>query len=107
MSQVYAGALPMLAILVFGVARGLAWTREIRFFSLALIVLIVYGLGRYTPAFRVLFDFLPGVSAFRRPGRRDVPDRRPRARSSAATWCIALPPAARRSRAHTGRSRLA
>jgi len=67
MSQVYAGALPMLAILVFGVARGLAWTREIRFFSLALIVLIVYGLGRYTPAYRVLFDFLPGVSVFRRP----------------------------------------
>ena len=67
MSQVYAGALPMLAILVFGVARGLAWTREIRFFSLALIVLIVYGLGRYTPAYRLLFDFLPGVSVFRRP----------------------------------------
>ena len=45
----------------------LAWTREIRFFSLALLVLIVYALGHYTPAFRVLFDLLPGVSAFRRP----------------------------------------
>ncbi|MEJ0078529.1 MAG: hypothetical protein WDO17_24430 [Alphaproteobacteria bacterium] len=67
MSQVYAGALPMLAILVFGVARGLAWTREIRFFSLALIALIVYALGRYTPAYRLLFEFLPGVSVFRRP----------------------------------------
>jgi len=67
MSQVYAGALPMLAIVIFGLARGLAWTREIRFFSLALGVLIVYALGRYTPAFRLLFDFLPGVSVFRRP----------------------------------------
>jgi len=67
MSQVYAGALPMLAILTLGVARGLAWAREIRFFSFALIVLIVYALGRYTPAYRILFDFLPGVSVFRRP----------------------------------------
>lgn len=67
MSQVYAGALPILAILMFGLARGLAWTREIRFFSLALIALIVYALGRYTPAYRVLFEVLPGVNVFRRP----------------------------------------
>jgi hypothetical protein len=67
MSQVYAGALPMLAILAFGLARGLAWTREIRFFSLALIALVIYALGRHTPAFRILFDFVPGVSVFRRP----------------------------------------
>jgi hypothetical protein len=67
MSQVYAGALPMLAILVFGFARGLAWAREIRFFSLALLVLIIYALGRYTPAYRLLFELLPGVSVFRRP----------------------------------------
>ena len=67
MSQVYAGALPMLAILMFGLARGLAWTREIRFFAIALLVLIVYALGRYTPGFRIIFDFLPGVNAFRRP----------------------------------------
>lgn len=67
MGQVYDGALPILAILVFGLARGLAWTREIRFFSLALIVLILYALGRYTPAFHIVFDLLPGVNAFRRP----------------------------------------
>jgi hypothetical protein len=67
MSQVYAGALPMLGILVFGVARGFAWTREVRFFSIALVALIIYALGHYTPAFRILFEFLPGVSVFRRP----------------------------------------
>jgi hypothetical protein len=67
MSQVYAGALPMLAILILGLARGLAWTREIRFFTLALIVLVIYALGRYTAAFRLMFEFLPGVSVFRRP----------------------------------------
>lgn len=67
MSQVYAGTLPMLAILMLGVARGLAWTREVRFFAIALIVLIVYALGRYTPAYRVILDLMPGVNAFRRP----------------------------------------
>jgi hypothetical protein len=67
MSQVYAGALPMLAILMLGVGCGLAWTREIRFFFLALLVLVVYALGRYTPAYRIILDVLPGVNAFRRP----------------------------------------
>jgi hypothetical protein len=66
MSQLYAGALPVLAILALGIGRGLAWTREIRFFSLAGVVLIVYALGRYTPLYHLIFE-LPGVSAFRRP----------------------------------------
>ena len=76
MGQVYAGALPMLAILMFGVARGLAWTREIAFFAIALLVLIVYALGRYTPVFRVIFDLLPGVKRIPPAGRCHVPDRR-------------------------------
>jgi hypothetical protein len=67
MSQLYAGALPMLAILVFGIGRGLAWAREIRFHALAALVLIVYALGHYTPLFHVFYDLLPGVNAFRRP----------------------------------------
>jgi hypothetical protein len=67
MGEVYVGALPILAVLIFGIARGLAWARDVRFFTLATIALIVYALGHYTPIFRVLFDLLPGVSAFRRP----------------------------------------
>jgi hypothetical protein len=67
MSQLYAGALPMLAILVVGIGRGIAWTREIRFYAIALVVLIVYALGSFTPLYRVVFELLPGVSAFRRP----------------------------------------
>jgi hypothetical protein len=67
MGEVYVGALPILAVLIFGIARGLAWAREVRFFTLAAIALIVYALGHYTPVFRVMFDLLPGVSAFRRP----------------------------------------
>jgi hypothetical protein len=67
MSQLYAGTLPVLAILIFGIGRGLAWTREVRFFSLAALALILYALGSYTPLFRVVFELLPGVNAFRRP----------------------------------------
>ena len=67
MSQLYAGALPVLAILVFGLGRGIAWTREVRFFAIALVVLIVYALGSYTPLYHVIFELLPGVNAFRRP----------------------------------------
>src|SRR5262249_3619436 len=66
MSQLYAGTLPMLAILTLGLGRGLAWTREIRFYALALVVLLVYALGSNTPLYHALFE-LPGVSAFRRP----------------------------------------
>jgi hypothetical protein len=65
--QVYAGALPLVAILGFGLLRGWAWAREIRFFSIAFILLLLYALGRYTPAFRAIYELVPGVSLFRRP----------------------------------------
>ena len=29
--------------------------------------LLLYAVGRYTPAFGVFFDYLPGVALFRRP----------------------------------------
>jgi hypothetical protein len=67
MSQLYVGALPVLAILIFGLGRGVAWAREVRFFYLATVVLIIYALGSYTPLYHVIFDLLPGVNAFRRP----------------------------------------
>jgi hypothetical protein len=67
MSQLYAGTLPVLTILCFGLARGVAWTREVRVFSAAGIALVVYALGSYTPLYHVIFGLLPGVNAFRRP----------------------------------------
>jgi hypothetical protein len=67
MGQLYVGALPMLAVVTLGWARGLCWAREIRFFTIATALLVLYALGRYTPAFQLLFETLPGVSAFRRP----------------------------------------
>ena len=66
MSNVYSGALVMLA-LVFGAAGGGLMLRGARFFGLALIVTGLYALGRYTPLFRLAYEALPGVNLFRRP----------------------------------------
>jgi hypothetical protein len=67
MIQLYAGALPALAVIVFGTSRKLIFARDIRVVTGALAFALVYALGSATPVFHVLFDLLPGVSAFRRP----------------------------------------
>ena len=66
MSDVYMGALPVLALLALGLRRGGVWARDIRWVTCALGFMLVYALGRYTPAFPWLFT-LPGVGLFRRP----------------------------------------
>jgi hypothetical protein len=67
MGQLYLGALPFVAIVGLGLASGLLWARDIRFFTIAAGVAILYGLGWYTPAFRIFYAFLPGVTFYRRP----------------------------------------
>jgi hypothetical protein len=64
--QLYIGAVPLL-MLAIGTLRGVLWDREIRFFTIAAIVSLLYALGWYTPAFRVLYEVLPGVGFYRRP----------------------------------------
>lgn len=67
MGQVYVGALPLLAVLLW-LAHG--WRQigsEARFLLGSLTAMIVYALGWYTPVFALLFDWLPGVAMFRRP----------------------------------------
>lgn len=67
MGQLYAGILAPMLILGTGLAAGRLWDREIRFFALALLATVLYALGWYTPAFRLLYEVLPGVTLFRRP----------------------------------------
>jgi hypothetical protein len=67
MSVVYAGALPLLALIGVGLWQGQLLARGIRFFSAALAFTLLYALGRYTPAFAFLFDGLPGAGFYRRP----------------------------------------
>jgi uncharacterized membrane protein YfhO len=67
MGQLYIGVLPIFMILAVGIVRGGLWSKEIRFFGLAALFLLTYALGWYTPVFRLLYDYLPGVDLFRRP----------------------------------------
>jgi hypothetical protein len=65
--QLYAGAILLVAVLGFGILRGWLWAREIRFFTVALVLMLLYALGKYTPAFRAMYELLPGISLYRRP----------------------------------------
>ncbi len=67
MGQLYIGALPIAAILVFGLFTGDIFRREIRYFTFAAIISILYAVGRFTPAFYFMYEYIPGVDLFRRP----------------------------------------
>jgi hypothetical protein len=67
MGLLYAGALTFLAVVSFGLIRGVAWAREIRFFTLAAALVLLYALGAYTPIFHLIYDLLPAVALYRRP----------------------------------------
>ena len=67
MGQIYIGALPIMAVVLLGLRRGVLRSREIRFFTVATAVMLVYALGRYTPIFELLYNYVPGVALFRRP----------------------------------------
>jgi len=67
MGQLYLGALPLVAIIGVDLARGPLWARDIRFFTIAAAVAILYGLGWYTPTFRLFYELVPGVTLYRRP----------------------------------------
>jgi hypothetical protein len=62
----YLGALPLL-LFALAALRGDLWRREIRFFTCAAGLALLYALGWYTPVFKVLYELVPGVQLFRRP----------------------------------------
>jgi hypothetical protein len=64
--QLYAGALVVVAV-AFGLVSGTLWAREIRFFTVAAVLVLLYALGWYTPVFAGMYELLPGVKLFRRP----------------------------------------
>lgn len=66
MGQLYIGAVPLILLLVAAFS-GHLWAREIRFFTLAAILVTLYALGWYTPFFQLAHKFLPGVALYRRP----------------------------------------
>jgi hypothetical protein len=66
MGQLYIGAIPVI-LLILAALRGRLWAPEVRFFTIAAGVALLYALGWYTPVFRWLYELLPGVSLYRRP----------------------------------------
>jgi multisubunit Na+/H+ antiporter MnhE subunit len=66
MSLLYSGALAAV-MLVIGATRGALWSREIRFFAVAMLLIAFYTFGWYTPVFHVMYELMPGVKLFRRP----------------------------------------
>jgi hypothetical protein len=64
--ELYIGAIPLLLILLASL-RGDLWARDIRFFTIAALLMLFYALGWYTPAFQVFYTLLPGISLYRRP----------------------------------------
>ncbi|MBX9911858.1 MAG: hypothetical protein K2Z25_24505 [Beijerinckiaceae bacterium] len=67
MGQVYIGAIPLLLLIAPGLTRGWLWERAIRPISLLFLFMLLFSLGRYTPFFYAVYEYLPGVKAFRRP----------------------------------------
>jgi hypothetical protein len=67
MSQLYVGAIPVFLLLTVGFVRGSVWNLDIRFYTLALLVMMAYALGGFTPLFYVAYRLVPWVDLFRRP----------------------------------------
>lgn len=65
--QIYTGALVAVSLLGLALTRGALWAREVRFFTGAALVTLLYALGKYTPVFYLLYEYLPGVALYRRP----------------------------------------
>ncbi len=67
MLHLYSGILPVILILWIGITKRQLFVPGIRFFTIASAFYLIYSLGRYTPLFGILYDWIPGVDLFRRP----------------------------------------
>ncbi len=67
MLNFYMGTLPVLIIFWFGLFKGVIWSQNTRYFLITMLIFLIYSLGRYTPAFAVFYELIPGVDLFRRP----------------------------------------
>jgi hypothetical protein len=66
-NYLFVGAVPVILLLWFGIAGGGAFRRGRMLIAATAALALVFALGRYTPAFTWAFDWVPGVSRFRRP----------------------------------------
>ena len=66
-NYLFVGTVPALLVLWHGIAAGRLFAREFRYFLVVGVTALLYALGRYTPAFELAFDYVPGVNLYRRP----------------------------------------
>jgi len=66
-NYLFIGSLPALLLVWHGLAGGRLFSKSLRFFSVVFACALLYSVGRETPFFAVAFDWLPGVSLYRRP----------------------------------------
>lgn len=66
-NYLFAGSLTALLLLWHGIAGGRAFAPGRRFLIVAFAAAALYALGRATPFFELMFDYVPGVALFRRP----------------------------------------
>jgi hypothetical protein len=66
-TYVFVGVVPVVLLLWFGIAGGRLLRRGRILLAAVAALALIYALGRYTPLFAVMFDWVPGVNRFRRP----------------------------------------
>ncbi|MEP1444477.1 MAG: hypothetical protein ABJK39_15830 [Hyphomicrobiales bacterium] len=67
MQHLYSGVLPLAVILWFGLAKGRLLVSGGRYFLAFSLIMLLYALGRFTPFFAFLYEYIPGFDLFRRP----------------------------------------
>lgn len=67
MMHLYLGVLPVVLLFWYGILGRRLMVPNVRFFLAIALFMLVYSLGRYTPFFAYLYDYIPGVNLFRRP----------------------------------------
>lgn len=63
----FIGTVPFLLIVWHGLAGGRLLERGARYFALVMVAALIYAIGRHTALFGFIFDWVPGVSLYRRP----------------------------------------
>jgi hypothetical protein len=71
-NYLYIGALPLALLMTAGV-RGGRWPAGSGLFAAGFVFALLYALGGFTPVFRLFYDWLPGVSLYRRPNDATFP----------------------------------
>ena len=63
----FVGTLPVVLIVWQGLAGGRVLERGARSFLVLFVAALIYALGRHSPFFSTIFDWVPGVALYRRP----------------------------------------